>query len=39
MGSKTYSVHLKHIALHNVQRVLDSVSSSLKQTQCCDCDL
>ncbi len=39
MGSKTCTVRLKHIALPHVQRVLDSVSSSLKQTQCCDCDL
>lgn len=35
MGSKTWTVYLQH----NVPRVLDSVSSSLKQTQCCGCDL
>ncbi len=36
MGCKTCTVRFKHIALPHVQRVLDSVSSSLKQTQCCD---
>lgn len=39
MGSKTCTVYLLHNALPHVPRVLDSVSSSLKQTQCCGCDL
>lgn len=38
-GSKICTVHLLHNALPHVPRVLDSVSSSFKQTKCCGCDL